>query len=272
MERCVSPETRSPEVAMDKPFNTLEQHFHLPHVREIEASRPLQWLRMGWDDMRENLAASISYGVILAAIGYLILSYATDKPYLFTAAVSGFFLVGPLAAAGLYEISRRHEHGHAVTFMQSIQGLRRHADSLMYVGAFMAITLISWERLSAIMFALFYQGEVAEVSNFFRSVFLSGEHLPFVAAYLLAGGILAALVFSLMAISIPMLMDRDTDAVTAAMSSLRAVGVNFPARALWAAIIVALVAVGFATMMIGMVILLPLLGHATWHAYRDMLR
>ena len=74
---------------MDKPYDSLDQHFNLPQIRSVGAERPLQWLRMGWNDMRENLAASLSYGVILAAIGYLILSYAADKPYLFMAAISG---------------------------------------------------------------------------------------------------------------------------------------------------------------------------------------
>jgi uncharacterized membrane protein len=83
----------------------------------------MQWLRMGWNDMRENLGASLSYGVILAAIGYTILSYSADKPYLFMAAISGFMLIGPLAAAGLYEISRRYEKGEKVSFIGSIRGL-----------------------------------------------------------------------------------------------------------------------------------------------------
>lgn len=255
---------------MDKPYDSLEQHFNLPHIRSIGTERPLQWLRMGWDDMRENLGASLSYGVILAAIGYLILSYAADKPYLFMAAISGFMLIGPIAAAGLYEISRRHEKGEKISFFESLRGLARNADTLAMFGAFLAIALIGWERISAILFALFYGGEITDVSNFFRDVFLSGDYLHFVVAYLVVGGMLAAVVFSLSAIAIPMIMDRETDTVTAAMTSLRAVGLNLGAMALWAAIIVGLVMVGFATMMIGMVILLPLLGHATWHAYREM--
>ncbi len=257
---------------MDKPFETLEQHFHLPHVREVGIDRPLLWLRAGWEDMRENLGASLSYGVILAALGYLILSYAAGLPYLFTAAISGFFLIGPVAAAGLYEISRQHEQGQPVSFFGSLRGLRGHADGLAYFGAFLAIALIGWERISAVLFALFYDGNVADLSNFFRSVFLSGEHLPFVAAYLVVGAILATVVFALSVTAVPMLMDRKVDIITAAMASLRAVAVNPAAMALWAAIIVGLVAVGFATMMVGMVVLLPLLGHASWHAYRELMR
>ncbi|ATE60893.1 DUF2189 domain-containing protein [Thauera sinica] len=255
---------------MDKSLNTLEHHFHLPRIRQVGGSRPFHWLRMGWSDMRDNLGASLSYGVFFAALGYLILAYASDRPYLFTAAISGFFLVGPIAAAGLYEISRRHDAGERASLGASLRGLMRHGDSLMYFGLFLAIVLLSWERLSAILFALFYQGNVPELSHFAREVFLSGEYTHFVVAYMVVGGALAALVFALSAISIPMLMDRDVDAISAAMTSARAVGMNLGAMAVWAALIVALVAIGFATMMIGMAVLLPLLGHATWHAYRDL--
>lgn len=257
---------------MDKPLSSLDQHFHLPHIREVDPSRPFQWLRMGWSDMRDNLGASLAYGLVFAAIGYAILSYAAVMPYLFTAAISGFFLVGPLAAAGLYEISRRHEQGQPSTFRASLRGLSRHGDSLMYFGAFLAISLISWERISAILFALFYEGAVPDLSNFFRDVFLSGNYLHFVVAYVVIGGVLAGVVFSLSVVAVPMLMDRDIDTISAAMTSAKAVGLNLGAMAVWAGLIVVLVAVGFATMMIGMVILLPLLGHATWHAYRDLVR
>lgn len=255
---------------MDKSMHSLDQHFHLPHIREVGASRPFHWLKLGWGDMRDNLGASLTYGIFFAAVGYLILAYASGKPYLFTAAISGFFLVGPIAAAGLYEISRRHDAGEPASFGASLRGLTRHGDSLMYFGLFLAITLIAWERLSAILFALFYQGAVPELSNFARDVFLSGDYTHFVVAYLVVGGALAAVVFALSAIAIPMIMDRDIDAISAAMTSAKAVGVNLGAMAVWAALIVALVAIGFATMMIGMVVLLPLLGHATWHAYRDL--
>lgn len=257
---------------MDKPYDSMDRHFNLPHIRSIGTDRPLQWLRMGWDDMRDNLGASLSYGLILAVFGYTILSYASDKPYLFMAAVSGFMLIGPIAAAGLYEISRRHEKGEKTTFTGSLRGLARNADTLAMFGAFLALALVGWERISAIMFALFYRGEISNVTNFVSGILSSGDNLYFLAAYVIVGGVLALVVFSLSAIAIPMVMDRDTDTITSAMTSLRAVQSNFDAMLLWAVIIVALIGVGFASLMIGMVILLPLVGHATWHAYRDLVR
>lgn len=257
---------------MDNSYHPLDRHFDLPQIKQVEASRPLRWLSMGWSDMRANLGVSLAYGLFFAVVGYLILSFASDKPYLFVAAISGFFLIGPLAAAGLYEISRCHERGSPASFSSSLSGLRKHGDGLVYFGLFLAICLIGWERTSAIMFALFYPGNIPEMSNFISQIFLSGEYTHFVVAYLVVGGALAAVVFALSVVSIPMMMDRETDNITAAMTSLRVVGANLGAMAVWAALIVTLIGIGFATMMIGMVVLLPLLGHATWHAYRDLVK
>ncbi|MBA4743106.1 MAG: DUF2189 domain-containing protein [Azoarcus sp.] len=255
---------------MDKPFHALDDHFRLPQIRRVESTRAKVWLQRGWQDMRDNLAASLTYGVLFALAGALLLFATTDRPYLFTAAISGFFLVGPLAAAGVYEISRRHDAGESTGFFESLRGLRGHADQLAFFGAFLAFALIAWERLSAILFALFYDGSVSGVGGFASEVLLSTAYLDFVAIYVLIGGAVAALVFSLSVVAVPMLMDRDSDIVTATMTSMRAVAANQRAMLLWAAIIVGLVLAGFATLMIGMVVVLPLLGHASWHAYRDL--
>lgn len=256
---------------MDNSYNSLDRHFHLPQLRHVEASRPLTWLSRGWADLSENPGASLPYGLLFAAAGYLLLSYAADLPYLFTASLSGFFLIGPLAAAGFYEISRRRERDETVSFAQSLRGLREHADHLLYLGVFLAFVLVGWERISAILFALFHDGWTdPDLGNFVREVFLSGDYLYFVATYFLIGGAIAAVIFALTVVSVPMLMDRDIDMVTAMMTSARATATNLSAMVVWAALIVALVAIGFATMMIGLVILLPLLGHASWYAYRDL--
>lgn len=257
---------------MEKSIHSLDRHFSLPSIRRVAASRPFAWLRAGWSDLRNNLGASLTYGLALSIIGYLILSYAVQIPYLFTAAISGFFLVGPLAAAGLYEISRRHANGEKTSFAQSLAGLLSEGESLLFFGFLLAFVLLSWERISAILFALFFKGNLPDINNFARTVLLSGEHLQFVVVYLAAGGALAAMVFALSVVVIPMLLDRKVDVITAMMTSLRAVAQNLGAMLVWAALVVAFIAVGFATMMIGMVLLLPLLGHATWHAYKDIVQ
>ena len=240
------------------------------HVRRVGASRPWHWLRLGWKDLAANPAASLTYGAFFALIGYLILAFASGRPYLFTAAISGFLLVGPIAAAGLYEMSRRRALGERCGFFDSLRGLKREGDGLAYFGLGLAITLILWERLSAILFALFYAGVAPDLTNLFNDIMFSGNYLHFVVAYVVVGGVLAAIVFAFSAVAVPMILDRSSDVVTAMLTSARAVGANLAPMFVWAAIIVVAMAIGFATKMLGMVFLLPWVGHATWHAYKDV--
>ncbi|WP_332671409.1 DUF2189 domain-containing protein [Aromatoleum sp.] len=255
---------------MDKPYGTLDRHSDQPHVRAVDTGDPFRWLGRGWADMRENLAASVSYGLLFSGIGYFILAYTSGFPYLFGAAISGFLLVGPLAAAGLYEISRRREDGNTITFGKSLRGFREHSVHLLYFGAFLAFVLLGWERLSAILFSAFDVHDAASAGGFVQEVLLSGQYPVFIASYLLVGGVIAAIVFSLSVVSVPILMDRDIDVVTAMATSMRAVTANPGAMTVWAALVVALIAIGFATLA-GMIVLLPLVGHASWHAYKDLI-
>lgn len=246
------------------------KHFDLPVIRRVAPGRPFVWLAQGLRDMRGNLVESLVYGAVLAAIGWLIWTYTAGRPQQFTASITGFFLVAPLLAAGLYEISRRHELGMDTGFGESLQGWRRNGGALAQFGLELVLVAILWERLSAILFALFYNGAVPNLDAFYRDVFLSGAYWRLTVVYVVVGGILAAGVFVMCAISIPMLLDRDVDIYTAMATSLIAVGRNIPAMAIWAALIVGLAAIGFATLLIGMIVIFPVLGHATWHAYRDL--
>jgi uncharacterized membrane protein len=248
------------------------KHFELPPIRRVPADRPFAWLAQGFRDMRGNLVESLTYGVVLAAIGRAILTYTAGRPQQFTASVTGFFLLAPLLAAGLYEISRRHELGLDTGFGESLQGWRRSGGALAQFGLELVLVAILWERLSAILFALFYNGTVPNLDSFYRDVFLSGDYWRLAVVYVTVGGVLATVVFVMSAISIPMLLDRDVDIYTAMATSLIAVGRNIPAMAVWAILIVALTAIGFATLFLGLVVIFPLLGHATWHAYRDLTR
>ncbi len=255
---------------MEEHADFLSQHFSIPHLRKVTPQRPFDWLARGWSDMRDNLGTSIVYGVFFAILGYALLAFAAPRPYLFSTAISGFLLIGPLAAAGLYEVSRRHEQGLSTSLKASVSGLRAHSDLLFHFGILLALMLVLWERVSAVVFALFYMDNVPDLTNFAQSILFSGDYNALLAAYILIGGTLAAIVFSVTVVAIPMMMARDTDMFTAMATSARAVATNPVPMLVWAALIVALIAVGFATLMVGMVILLPLLGHATWHAYRDI--
>lgn len=260
---------------------TYDSHFghHAVEVkiRRIGADRPLAWLRAGWHDLAANPIASLSYGLLFSISGGVILLLALPYPHLFSLAVSGFFLVAPLLAAGLYEISRRQSRGESSTFMDSLDGWRRNGESIALFGLALALIGIVWERSSAIVFALLYQGSGdvgVGIVDFMRTVVLSGENLGFVAAWFIIGGVLAMLVFGLSAISVPMMVDRANDSggdlITAPQTSLRAVLGNLDAMVLWGFMLVALTLIGFATFLFGLVVIMPLLGHASWHAYKEL--
>lgn len=257
---------------MDK----LLQPFEAPPVpllvERVPTLRPLLWLGRGMSDMHGNPCASLPYGVFFAVLGYLILSLSAQRTPFFSAAVSGFMLIGPLAAAGCYEISRQQEQGVRCSFLDSLHGLTRNANVLIYYGVFLAVSLISWERLSSALFSAYFHAEVPHRMVFVQRVFRLTHAPDFVLIYLGAGAVVALGLYCLSVVSVPLMMDRGTNILSAMATSLRVVYRNPGALALWAMLIVALVLVGFATYLVGLIITLPMVGHATWHAYRDLVR
>ncbi len=242
----------------------------LPEVRRVDSSYPWRWLLLGWQDIMSHPVASLSYGIFYAFLGYLVLAFAHDRAHLFVVAVSGFFFVGPIAAAGLYELSRRGQAGERGGLVASVKGLKRCIRPLGFYSGILAVIFILWERLSAILFQMFYQGSVPGLPDIAHDFIFSDTHGASAITYVIVGGSLAALVFILSAVSVPMIVDRGTDVLTAMMTSARAVGSNLGPALLWAAIIVGATVLGFVTFMFGVIVLFPLIGHASWHAYRDL--
>jgi uncharacterized membrane protein len=244
----------------------------MPLVRTVEFPRPFRWLARGWQDLRRAPAASGFYGAALALAGAAVTGLSWERPHLVTALWSGFFLVAPFLLIGVYDLSRRIAAGETPDLGRSVTAWRANADSIGLFGFVLAFLLISWERLSAILFALFYAGEISSVENLASEILFSGAHTNFLIAYLGFGALLAACVFSISVVSVPMLLDRRVDVATAIITSLKAVQGNPAPLALWAALIVVLTAIGFATWFLGLVVILPWLGHATWHAYKDLVQ
>jgi uncharacterized membrane protein len=259
---------------MDNSSLQWERHFDLPEGVHVSPKRPFAWLGKGWDDIGANPWPSLAYGVAFALGGWLMFGLSLNRPYLFTAAASGFFLVAPLLAGGLYELSRRRAAGEPASLLDSFSCWRRNSGGLSMFGVALALVAIGWERLTAIIFALFggTQLNPGDPATFMVDVLFSGEHLPLIVAWALAGYVIAATVFALSAFAVPMLVDRQVDFATAMMTSLKAVSANLPAMVVWAALIVALTIFGMATYMLGMIVVMPVLGHATWHAYREVVR
>ncbi|HWQ37851.1 MAG TPA: DUF2189 domain-containing protein [Burkholderiales bacterium] len=257
---------------MDKPIPAFSHAPGLRPVARVQTSRPLRWLKLGWSDLTANPGPSIAHGLLFVSLGWLILLLCSTQIDLLAAAVSGFLLVGPVFAAAFYELSRLRAEGRPATFDAALEGALRNARSLARLGLILAVLAIAWVATSRLLFVQAFGGTLPSVRETFYQTIVDWQHYGFVATYLSTGAVFAAVAFVLSCVSAPMLFDRGSGTSEAVLTSLRAVGANPSAMLLWAAIIALLTAVGFATFLFGLVIVLPLLGHATWHAYRDLVR
>ena len=238
-------------------------------IRTVPAGCIGFWLQSGWNDLRANPLPGLAYGLLFSITGDLILLATLGQVHLFTVALSGFFLLAPLLAAGLYELSRQKAAGTQPTFIDSLSVFWRNRESFALLGVVLVLLAIIWERTSAILFALLGNGSALDFLQFLDQVG-NGEHLHLVGAWFLCGGLLALLTFAISVVAVPMMIDRDTDFVSAMQTSVRVCIANSRVMLLWAAVIVGLTIIGFATLLLGLVIIMPILGHASWHAYRDL--
>ncbi|MEN8195424.1 MAG: DUF2189 domain-containing protein [Pseudomonadota bacterium] len=243
-----------------------------PEIRVVGMDRPWTWLAAGWRDFMSAPLVSLSYGLLFSVGGYVVVYglYAIDMFYLILPLAAGFTLIGPVAAVGLYDVSRRLESGQPVTLGAALRSFLSHAGTISAMGLVLMLFLLAWIRIALLVFALFFGGRAIARSNFIETVFFAPESLPFVVVGTLVGAVLATAAFAISAISIPMLLDRDVGVPTAIAASFRAVNRNPRAMALWAALIAGFIAFGVATLFVGLAVCLPLVGHASWHAYRDL--
>jgi uncharacterized membrane protein len=255
----------------------MEQSFSSAHavptgagVMHIGVTRPFHWLALGWEDLFRNPFPSISYGLILAAMGWLIIIICSTQIELLALAVSGFLLVGPIFSAGFYALSRLRANGQKADFDASLDAAVKNIGSLARLGVVLAIIAIAWAIASGWLFQKEFGEQLPEVEiSFYRTMF-EWSNPGFLLVYLATGAILAVLAFMASAVSAPMIFDRGGSTWAAILTSIKAVALNLIPMALWAALIAALTLFGFATFMAGLIIVLPLIGHATWHAYKDL--
>lgn len=240
-----------------------------PPVASVNVRAPLHWLRAGWNDLTRAPLASLSYGIAFATMGALI-AYVFRHAYPYVPALAaGFLLVGPFFATGLYDISRRLGRGEAVRWRDTAMAWRANVGAFNIFALMLTVILLVWARASLVTFALFFSSGMPTLDRFVERV-LSLAHWDFVLTWFAVGGVFAAIVFAVSAVSVPMMLDRGTDTVVAALTSVRVLLTNPGPLMLWATLIVLLIGAGFATAFVGLVVTAPLIGHATWHAYREL--
>jgi uncharacterized membrane protein len=241
----------------------------LPAVRVVSAAAPFRWLVAGAQDFRAHPLQSLFYGACFAVMGWLI-AFTFRHAYEYVSAlVTGFFLVGPFLAIGLYDLSRRRELGEQPWLAPTLDAWRGNVGAIGVFALVLTVVLLVWARASLIVFALFYSGGMPTVADFVDQIF-SFDNVEFLIMYACIGGLFAVLTFAISVVSVPMMLDRRVDGVVAVLTSLKAFGSNVPAMLVWGVAIVLLVGLGFALAFAGLVVTVPVIGHATWHAYRAL--
>ena len=228
---------------------------------------PLRWLVLGARDMMAAPGVALFYGTWFWGMALLLGWVFQARPEYTMSFASGCLLVGPFLAMGLYDTSRRREQGLAPDLGESLTCWDRHLGSMGRLGLVLVVLELLWGRASLVVFAVFFNTGMPSTTGVVQAVFNPGNW-QFVAVYLLVGSVFAALVFSSMVVSIPMILDRDTDALTAGIASMRVVVENPGVMLVWGLLITALVALSLFAWGAGLLVVGPVLGHASWHAYR----
>jgi len=243
-----------------------------PAIQRIGSDRPWSWLAEGWQDLRRAPGVSLVYGIVFSAVGFVLSAtiWLFDVFYLVLPLAAGFLLLAPILSVGLYDVSRRLGAGESVSLGQAVAAWRKNETQIALMGLALVLFMMAWMLLAMIIFALFFSSRLPDPADFIAQVFLSVESIPFLIIGTGVGAILAALVFAISVVSIPMLLDRDVDVLTAVVTSLAAVRHNPGTLAVWAGLIVLFSGAGLVTAYLGLVVTLPLIGHATWHAYRNL--
>lgn len=240
----------------------------LIQAKQVNKTAPFRWLAKGWQTFREIPGASMVFGGLFAVSGALISWASLQNPQFVFAFWSGFLLIAPILALVSHRMARFTQSGGRPSF-KSCSGMlmSRPRVTLLFV-VLLAVIMIAWVRASSLITAL-YAGNIAGSTSFITQTG-SPEWLGFIGALFAVGGLFAALVFALSAWSMPMLADSRTHPVNAVASSVKAVTAQPVVMLLWAALIAVLTLVGMATAFVGFVVLFPVLGYATWHAYQEL--
>lgn len=239
---------------------------NLPFIvpcRMLGTAAPLRWLRLAWADMRRAPRLSLAYGTALMTLSLLVALFAWrfGTLGLYIGLATGFVFVGPVLALGLYSISRQLGKGLTPVMGHCLREGTYHLKELLVLGIVLLVVLLVWARAAAMVHVFFPVESRPGLA----------ELLPFLAIGSTVGALFALIVFAASAFSLPFILDRKVDAITASVSSFNAVLRNKKPMALWVVLIGGAVVLGFATAFIGFVVLLPLIGHATWHGYVETL-
>jgi len=238
-------------------------------VRRIPMLRPLGWLAEGWRDLWRCPLPGLLHGLAMALLGGLMLATLKDHFWLLAGAFSGFLIVAPVLATGLYAISRSIDRGESPNFRVALAAWHPRDARLVVFGGLLGLAGTGWVMTSAALITGFAPAPVRTPLDFIQVVVLAENGVLF-ESWLVLGALMAAPVFASSVIAIPMLLDREIGVLGAVFTSWRVVMEHPLPMAFWAALIMLLSLAGMATALAGLVIVVPWIAHASWHAYRDL--
>lgn len=253
---------------MAQPYVPPEQEGPQAQLRLLALKDPWRWLALGFQDLRASPGIALFYGVAFWIMAQVLAMVFRHSPEYTLSMVSGCLLVGPFLAMGLYEVSRRREQGQTPELAASLTCWDGHIKSMAMLVLVLMVLELLWGRASLVVFAVFFNTGMPSTTGVIEAIF-NPENFDFVAVYLLVGGLFATLVYAISAVSIPMILDRDTDAISAGITSVRVFFGELAVMLLWGLILSVMVVLCFTSpWMLGLIVVGPLLGHASWHAYR----
>jgi len=238
----------------------------LAPLQPLTLRDPLRWLALGWRDFRRAPAIGLFYGVCFMAMGWALLEVFDSSPAYVLALSGGFLLVGPFLCLGMYRVSQQLEDGKTPGFVDSVLAWRARTGQLGIFGVVLLVLEMLWARSTLVVFAVTFDG----MPDFKGSLLalLSPENLTFIIVWAALGALFASLIYAISVVSMPMILHRRTDAITAGLTSLRLVLGQTGVMLWWALIIAVVVGLALLPWFAGLLVVGPVVGHASWHAYR----
>ena len=221
---------------------------------------------LGWSDFRRAPGIGLFYGACFVGMGWALVKVFERSPAYVLALSAGFLLMGPFLCLGLYRVSQRLEAGEKPGFVDSVLAWEARTGQLAIFGVVLLVLEMLWARITLVVFAVTFDG----MPDFHGSLLalFSGENLTFLIVWLIVGAVFAALIYSVSVVSMPMILHRRTDAITAGLTSMRLVLTQTSVMLLWGAVITVLVLAAMLPWFGGLLVVGPVIGHASWHAYR----
>lgn len=241
-----------------------------PVIRQVNSGIVIDWLHAGVEDAHRGGWSSLFYGFVFTITGLMIHVVYAEHYWLLAGLTTGFFLLGPFLATGLYDLSRRMQNGERPSLIPTLTAWRTNFANIFLFTLLLLSILLIWTLTSFGIFSHFFNGAMPTFTEIVISVIKLKQPL-FTLIYFSAGGLFAIFVYAISVVAIPLMLESKVSASTAAIVSLRACIRNPVVMLLWAFCIVVLVGVGLATSFLGLFLFMPIVGHASWHVYKDLI-